>query len=532
MHLRIALVALLLAPALWLASPLRGQELTEDYITLTLEEAIQIALLNSYAIKSAELDLDNARAQIQIGIGTVLPNVVASSGYTRNLKTANPFAGSSAGTLFNSFGYVGWLAYNEDARTDDDPATMVLTFDEYSDRIEDGLDAAGLSLDTGDNPFAVANQFQNSISLSQTVFDADKFTSLSSLKHLRISLQNALDRQEQLVVNEVRQAFYQSLLLKEQVQVAMQSVERTRRTAREAAKLVAHGVAPKAQRLSAEVQLANLETQLIQTQTQAEAALANLKFILGIPVDQRVRLSGQLDADLSAPYLTVSETNAFEQAARMRPDLRQLEALRDIAKVSLMASRGSRLPTLDAVANFSYVGSVPSNRTFGRVDSDDPFTFTQVVNRFFSTAYWQPAISVGFNLRWSLFEGFSRRGRIRHQRTQLNRADLTLRQATQGVKLEVGNALRSLQAAQSLILSQQKNVANAELSYSYAKTRLSEGVGTPLEERDASAQLDQSRINYLQAVYNFLVAQSTFETAAGIPLASQHDFRFTDNLAQ
>ena len=68
---------------------------------------------------------------------------------------------------------------------------------------------------------------------------------------------------------------------------------------------------------------------------------------------------------------------------------------------------------------------------------------------------------------------------------------------------------------------------NAELNYSFASTRLVEGVATPLEERDASHQLDQSRINYFQAVYDFLVARSTYETAIGVPLEHQADIRLT-----
>ncbi len=503
-----------------------------DFITLTLDEAIQIALLNSYAMQAARMDLEDANARVREGIGSVLPNVTASSGYTRNLRTANPFAGSNAGTLFNSFGFVGWLAYNEDARTDDDPSTGVLTFDEYSDRVDEGMMDAGLPVDMSDNPFAVASQFQNTISVSQTVVDLGTFRNVSGLKHLSGALQGALKRQQQVVVDEVRQAFYQTLLFQEQSLVAAQSVERTRQTTNEAARLVAQGVAPIVQRLSAEVQLANLETQLVQTRNQTLTALDNLKFILGIPVDQPVRLSGRLEADITTPYLTVSEASAFAQAEKMRPDLQQLEALRNLAKVSLGADQRRRLPTLNAVANFSYIGSVPSNRTFGEASEDDPFMFSRETNGYFSRSYWQPAISVGLNLQWSLFEGFARRARVQQLKIQLNRAELDILRTTQGIWLEVAAALRNLQSARSQISSQEKNVANAQLNYRFAKARLTEGVGTPLEERDASAQLDQSRINYLQAVYNFLIAQSTFEAAAGIPLADQSDFRFTSNVAR
>jgi outer membrane protein TolC len=43
-------------------------------------------------------------------------------------------------------------------------------------------------------------------------------------------------------------------------------------------------------------------------------------------------------------------------------------------------------------------------------------------------------------------------------------------------------------------------------------------VATPLEVREASDQLDQTQLNFLQAVHDVLVAQSTYEAATGQPV--------------
>lgn len=91
--------------------------------------------------------------------------------------------------------------------------------------------------------------------------------------------------------------------------------------------------------------------------------------------------------------------------------------------------------------------------------------------------------------------------------------------------MEVASAMRALATAREQIASQGRNVENAELNYTFASRRLDEGVATPLEERDASDQLDQSRINYLQAAHDYLVARSAYETAVGVPLEYQTDIR-------
>ena len=502
-------------------------ETTTEPLTLTLDEAIQIALVNNYAIRNNRLDVDNAQAQIREAWSDVLPQVDVSSSYTRNLKTANPFAGSEAGNIFSTLGFVGWLSFNEDARGDGDPVTIPITFDEYQDRLFEGLDQAGVVRGSDNNPFGVENQFQSGINITQTLFSGSALAAITGAKRLKLAFQRGVDRQEQLLIDQVRQSFYQTLLAQEQAKVSVQSVARTRRTRNETARRVSQGVAPKFQRLSAEVQLANLETQLVQIQNQSASALDNLKFTLGIPIEQPVQLRGALEADDYNPYRMISVQDAFSLAVERRPDLEQAHLNIELRKIDKNISRSDYLPHLSTFANFSYIGSVPDSRTFTTSDSDDPFSFSVGENDFFSSSYWQPSVNVGFRMTWNLFNGFRTSAQVQQRQIAVERAKIELTQLQQSVRLEVETALRNLETAQQRIRSQQKNVVNAELNYTYASTRLHEGVATPLEERDASDQLDQSRLNYLQAVHDYLVARSAFETAMGVPLGQQTDLKLT-----
>ncbi len=527
-HRSPAPLAVLLAGLLLLPGPVFAQtQPAPAPVTLTLDEAIQIALVNNYTLRNSRLDVDEARAQIREAWGQVMPQVDASSSYTRNVKSANPFAGSAAGGIFSTLGFVDWLAFNEQARTDDDPATVPIAFGEFQDRRLRGLEDAGIQLSTGDNPFSVPNQFQNGISITQTLFSGSVYAGIRGAERLKKINQRGVDRQEQVLIDQVRQGFYQALLAAEQARVAALSVARTRATLDETARRVAQGVAPKVQRLSAEVQLANLETQSVQAQNQAVAALDNLKFTLGIPVEQPVQLRGSLEAaDLDA-YRTISVQSAFEQALTSRPDIEQSLIAVELRQIDKSITRSQYLPTLSAFANLSYTGSVPDNRTITLSDPDDPFSFSKRENDFFSSSYWQPSVNVGFRLTWNLFNGFQTTARVQQRQIAVERARNDYTQLQQAVRLEVETALRDLETAQQRILSQQRNVERAELNYTYASARLREGVATPLEERDASDQLDQSRLNYLQAVYDYLVARSAFETAVGVPLQEQTDFKLT-----
>lgn len=514
--------------------PAIGQEIltpptgsTGDVITLTLDEAIQIALVGNYTLRNTKLDVENANAQVREAWSSVLPQVSASSSYTRNIKSANPFSGSEAGSLFMSFGFIDWLSYNEQARTDTDPSTEPISFGEFNDRRMEGMEQAGIQLGGGDNPFAVPNQFMNGISVEQTLFNGSAFAAIAGAKTLKEISRLALDRRQQLLIDEVRQAFYLALFTQEQVEVSQQSVERTQHTLAEVSKQVVQGVAPKFLRLSSEVEVANLETQLVQLEDQSALALDNLKLTLGVPVEQPIRLRGDLEVDAKSLYQPVSADDAVQLALLNRPDLEQLRLSIDLRRIDRNITRAQFYPTVSAFANMNYIGNVPDNRTRVLTDPDDPFSFSQIENGFFSRSYWNPSVSAGFRLTWNIFNGFQTSAQVQQRQIAVEKAEVDYEQNLQAVRLEVERALRDLRTAGQRISSQEQNVGRAELNYTYAQARLREGVATTLEEREASEQLDLSRLNYVQAVYDYLVARSAFETAVGIPAADPRDFQLT-----
>ena len=518
-RLSILIATALFAGSLTLASTTLAQnapEGTQEPLTLTLDEALQIALVHNYAMRFERLNVEQASAQVREAWGEVWPLIDVTSSYTRNLKSANPFAGSEAGGLFGSLGFVDWLSFNERARTDTDTETAPIDFDDYTDRLESGLDAIGASFGGDANPFAVPNEFLNSISLSQTIFSAEAFVGIQGASYYQDLTGEALNRQRQLVLHEVRQAFYQALLSLKQVEIVRMSVARTQITLDETIRRVSQGLAPKFQRLTAEVELANLETQQVEAAGFAAQALDNLKMQIGIPVDQPIRLRGNLETEERGRFLTVAAENAIDMALAHRPDLEQARLAIELQRVDRRLAMTQYMPKLSAVANISYIGRLPDDRTRVVSEDRDNFIYRRESVDFFSQSYWNPAISAGVRLTWNIFNGFRTGARVQQRSIALHQAELQYDQAQQQIRMEVQGALRDLEAAQQRILAQEQNVQRAELNYEYARARLAEGIASPVEERNASEQLDQSRLNRLRALYDYLVAQSTLETSMGM----------------
>lgn len=505
---------------LMLAVSAQAQNVTPPTVSLTLENAVEIALEHNYQVRAAELDIATSNAQVREAWGSVMPSVSANASYTRNIVSPNPFAGSDAGGLFEGIALMDWLAYNEQARTDDDPNTEPISLEEYRRLQMEGYENAGIFPSESSNPFAVPNQFQSQVSISQILYSGAAFAAIRGASSLREISQVGLTLQQQQTIHQTRQLFYGALLAQEQADVTRASVERARETVHETSRLVASGTLPTFDRLSAEVELTNLETQLVQVENVAALSLSNLLYQLGLPVTEPLRLEGNLMYEPADLLEFVSAEDAHVTALERRPELRQAELAVDLQGINRDITRASYLPTLSAFANLGYTGTVPDNRTVIRQggNPDDPFAVTSEERGFFDTSYWNPSVSIGAQLSWNLFDGFQRRYRVQQNTIDIQRAELQLEQATQQVALDVDQAVRNLDSARQRIIAQQENVDRAETAYRYASTRLANGVATQMDVRMASSQLDQARLGYLQAIHDYLVARSDLQRAMGILL--------------
>ena len=500
-----------------------------DPLVLTLDEAVRTALKKNLDLRAAQLDVEEANARVQEAWGNLYPSLDLSGSYTRNVVTANPFAGSDATSLLGGGGQTEWLAFNERRRLND---RSPITFREFQQRQQDSLAAAGISLGSGGNPFGVDNEFRGGLQLTQTLYSKQAFASVKGSQQFKDVSRYARDRQVQMVTNEVMTSFYQALLAQERVRVLRERVERAEETLQEVSTRVERGVTPKAQRLGASVELSNARTQRIEARNTADLARDQLKRTIGLSPEQPIQLRGSLeeqreDGLQQVSLQTISMSKAVDQALKNRPDLERARLNVELREIQTESSRAAFYPRVEAVANFNYAGRVPDDRSRVVQDPTNPFSFSEEQRGFFSDDFWNPSFSVGLQVSWNLFSGFQRSARVEQAEIARRRAGTQRDRLRRAVTLEVRKAIRDLENARERIESQKANVRRASLNYDHVSQRVGEGAASQLELREASDQLDQSRLNYLQAVHDYLVARTDLETALGQPLTSTSESYLT-----
>ena len=489
---------------------------TPDTLSISVDEAIEIGMVNSYLLRQGLLDLSTADSQVREAWGQVYPQFNVSANFTRNVVTANPFAGTEAGGLFQTFAALEWLNYNERSRTDGDPSTSPIGFDDFLDRQREGFERAGIRPPgAGDNPFSVDNQFITTLSISQTLYSGRAFSAIRGAETFRKLNEDRRAFDRQLVAHRIRSAYYSALLAQQFADVLKKSIERTARTLEEIQKSVEQGVLSKSDRLGAEVELVNLETNYIEAANNADIARKSLSLILGIPVRTHIHLRTTLSIDTqNIPYIPPVD-EAYHRAVRQRPDVQQVEGLIEIEKIQRNLARASYFPEISAYANLNYFGNVPDRRQVIMQDPDEPFSYSTSRREFFADAYWNPGIAVGLQFSWRLFTGFQTTRQVQQRNIAIQQALIQQEQLKESIYLEIVQAVNNVRAAHKRILSQKRNIEQAELHYEFAVRRLQEGAGTALEERQASMLLDQSRLNYLSAIHAYLVAYSEYQKAIG-----------------
>jgi outer membrane protein TolC len=209
---------------------------------------------------------------------------------------------------------------------------------------------------------------------------------------------------------------------------------------------------------------------------------------------------------------------AYEIALQQRPDVRQTASLLELRSIERDVTRSRYFPTVNAFANLAYIGSVPSNRTMISPVEGQEFEFTASDRSFFDDSYWNEAVSVGLRMNWNIFNGFQTRMQVQQNKIDIKQAEIDREFQKNAVYLEIDQTLKNLETALKRIRSQERNLEQAELNYEFALKRLQEGAGTALQERQASSLLDQSKLNYLSAVYDYLIALSQYEKSIGKPV--------------
>ena len=438
----------MLLTAFFLALPLHAQ----DRETITLQEAIDLALENNFQLKQAENNLQLAERSIFNEYADFLPSVSASlSGSSRK--------GQQLVRQGNSQVFV----------------------DNVTNSIGGSIRAS----------LPIFNGFDNILSLR--INQADKLSSEERYEWAR----------ENVIFNTASR-FLQVLLNKQLLEIARENLATSEKQLEQVRAQVEVGSRPTVDLYNQEATVANNE--LTVTRRENDLQLSKLQLTRQLQIDPQgsyefVIPNFNPDNASIDPDGSYSVDALIEQAFENRSDLKSEMANVRTLEMQLRQAKYDLFPTLNADASFS---SNYSDQYFGGGVSFN--------DQFFDQNFTQ---SVGLSLSIPIFSNWNRMFRIQSAQVNYKNAELNLEDTRLQIVQEVTQAYTDYLSFQKELESTQKALRAAEKTFETQRERYEVGAGTLIELSDANAQYVQARANRAQAVFNFIFQQKLLDYYIG-----------------
>jgi outer membrane protein TolC len=131
---------------------------------------------------------------------------------------------------------------------------------------------------------------------------------------------------------------------------------------------------------------------------------------------------------------------------------------------------------------------------------------------------WVPSDLVGLQFQWKIFDGFSGASKIKEVQHKINKAKVDLETFANASELEFINAKATFELQLKQAALQKENMDLAKEIYEKSNLKFKEGVGSSLEIVQAETELKTAQNNYLNSVYDLVIAKIEYYKSIGKPL--------------
>lgn len=467
--------------------------------TLSLEEALELALRNNpefLAQRNLETSADWA---VREAYGSLLPGASVSSGFQYQ------GAGASRFGIFTA----------EDVGVGQTPAYYL---SDYSLNLNYGLSGADL--------FRIRQE------------QAGRMATLAESDAAGFTLRSAVTRQY-LAVLRARDA----------VELARQQMERAEENLKLANARVEVGAAIPLEAIQAEVERGRAEVELVRAESTVRGQRHVLGEQLGVPLPADVELTSEFP--IFQPRW--SEDELLEFALAENPVLRASEAREEAAEASVRMARSTYLPRLDVNVGWSGFTRQASDTDYLVNQARDQFAgqretcqfFNSIANRLteplpgfpadcaqlvltpdreqrirssnevFPFDFTRQPVQARLQVSLPIFQGFSRQRQVETARVQSRNARHLRRAEELGIRTQVASAHDNLMTSARVVRLEERNQQGADEQLRLARERYRLGAASFIELLEAETIKAQADRSYLQAQYDFHEALAALESAVG-----------------
>lgn len=414
---------------------------------LSLEEAIHLALSKSPIISAVNSQLDVSGARVTQARSGLLPQLNFSESFTRTDSPTGVFSAKLNQGVFS----------------------------------QQDFDVNALN-----NP-DVRNNFATNFSVTLPVFESGQnWIGLSQAKLDLEATHMAVSRTRQQVIAETVIAYTAVLLASENARVVEQALTTARAHLHLVRSRVQSGLVVRSDLLRAEVRVAELEQERLQSQSELEIARATLNATIGLEIAKVFRLTNPLER---GGRIQDSLADWTAEAMKNRPDLAQMKYQQMVAEKEVTKAKAAHLPSIHLLGNY-------------QINTED---FSETANNY----------TVGATLTLNLYSGNNLRSKVHEARAKLSQLRALRQRLELAIAVEIKQAFLQAQSSWNRIGVAQGAVTQAEEGLRIVRNRYENGLYTIVNLLDAEMAFQQARYNHVRALHDYKVSGVQLALAAG-----------------
>jgi outer membrane protein TolC len=325
------------------------------------------------------------------------------------------------------------------------------------------------------------------VSLIVPVYD---FGYVSNLMKAQTSIVEATvhekDRVQQDLLAAVAGSYYRALEGSKIETVVLESIGVLGTQLATAQDLYSVGLVTKNDVLVVEVQLAERQQERIQARHNTESALCSLTRLTG----RQITLVSELEDVKEEVSWNESVDSIIAQSDAVHPVLKKIQANTTAASFDYEATKAENFPDINAFVNLH--------------SSSDSYLLHK---------NW---VHGGVCIEIPIFDGGIVDSKLAQKRKQISVLDLRYTEAVEDIHLEIRKAFLKVDSALYQIPVAQKSIQLAEDNLMISKDLFEEGLIMSDDVLRDESRLAQARSNYYQSLYDFYIAKSELEYAAGL----------------
>ena len=338
--------------------------------------------------------------------------------------------------------------------------------------------------------FQRKNSFTSGLNFSAMIFDGSFFVGLRAARASRDYFNLQLEDAQRQVRNQVTQSYFPVLLTGTNLDIVERNIQNLEDLLRETEAQYEAGFVEQLDVDRLVLSLNNLRANRNDLEQQRENALRALKFALNYPDDKPLEVSDDLEAlELEVEEAALTSDVPYQQRSEVRL-LDQTVALQDL---NVDLQKAAYLPRLSAVASAQY----------------------QYQGDNFTDGFWAPTALVGLSASIPIYDFGGRASRLERARLEKEKVVNQRDDLIRSINLEVLNARGTFNSARDRLETTRQNQELAQRIFDTTQIKYREGVGSSIEVVQAEQQLYEAQANYLNALYDTLVAKEDLYIALG-----------------